>query len=116
MGHTYVLRAGEEFEETVIVYVTDETAEVHDLECRIVVDAVVEAEEDDDGSVDYLAVEFTDDLYTQDDAGNVYYCGEISRNFEDGVLDNLDGSFLAGKDPSRLSSTPSSKLREISPQ
>lgn len=93
--HTYVLRAGEDFEEIVIVYVTDETAEVNGHDCRIVVDAVVVAEEDD-GKVDYEAEEFTDDLYAQDTMGNVYYCGEVSRNFEDGILDNLDGSFRSG--------------------
>lgn len=96
IGHTYVLRAGEEFEETVIVFVTDETAEVNGHECRIVVDAVVEVEEDEAGEIDYTAAEFTDDLYLQDLVGNVYYCGEISRNFEDGILDNLDGSFRSG--------------------
>lgn len=96
IGHTYVLRAGEEFEETVIVHVTDETAEVNGHECRIVVDAAVEAEIDEEDEVDYLALEFTDDLYLQDTVGNVYYCGEVSRNFEDEILDNLDGSFRSG--------------------
>lgn len=98
IGHTYVLRTGAEFEETVIVFVTDETAEVNGQECRIVVDAVVEAEEDETGKVDYTAVEFTDDLYLQDLLGNVYYCGEIARNFEDGILADLDGSFRSGVD------------------
>jgi hypothetical protein len=28
----------------------------------------------------------------------VYYCGEIARNYEDGVLVDLDGSFEAGRD------------------
>ena len=97
IGHTFVLRVVEdgEVEETVVVYVTDETAEVNGHECRIVVDAGV-SEEDDEGEVDYEAEEFTDDLYLQDINGAVYYCGEISRNFEDGILDNLDGSFRSG--------------------
>lgn len=97
VGHTYVLKAGADFEETVIVHVSDETVEVQGQKCRLVVDAVVEAETDENGLVDYKAAEFTDDLYAQDSTGNVYYCGEISRNFENGILDNLDGSFLAGK-------------------
>lgn len=96
-GHTYVLRAGEEGEETVIVHVTDEVRDILGVACRIVVDAVVE-ESIEDGEAEYEAVEVTDDWFAQDVAGNVYYCGEIARNFEDGVLRDLDGSFEAGLD------------------
>jgi hypothetical protein len=97
VGRTFVLRAGEEGEETVVVYVTDETAEVNGHDCRIVVDAAVEEEfDEEEGEVDYEPAEFTDDLYLQDTNGDVYYCGEVSRNFEDGILDNLDGSFRSG--------------------
>ena len=102
VGHTYVLRAGEDFEEIVVVTVTDETREAEGYDgaevlCRTVVDAVVvEEEDDDDGGVDYEAVEITDDEYAQDVDGNVYYCGEVSRNFEDGYLSDLDGSFFSG--------------------
>ena len=92
-GITYVLRAGEDFEETIVVHVTDEVHEVLGVDCRIVVDIVLLLE---DG--EYVAVEATDDLYAQADNGDVYYCGEVSRNYEDGLLDNLDGSFLAGLD------------------
>lgn len=111
VGHTYVLRAGEDledFEETVIVHVTDEVREVEreggdPVKCRVVVDAVM-VYEDDEWEVD----ELTDDYFAQADVGNpldddgnlvdsnVYYCGEISRNYEDGYLDNLDGSFFSG--------------------
>ncbi len=96
-GHTYVLRAGEEGEETVVVHVTGETREIQGVLCRVVVDAVVEAEEDEiSGEIDYLPVEITDDWFAQDIDGNVYYCGEVSRNYEDGVLVDLDGSFQSG--------------------
>ena len=39
-----------------------------------------------------------DDWFAQDAQTNVYYCGELARNFEDGVLRDLDGSFEAGLD------------------
>ena len=98
-GHTYVLRAGEEGEEIVIVHVTDETLEIQGVECRVVLDVAVEAGEDDEGvEVDYDPLEVTDDWFAQSDVGDVYYCGEISREFEDELLDSLDGSFRAGKD------------------
>jgi hypothetical protein len=96
-GHTYVLRAGEEGEETVVVHVTDESREILGAHCRVVLDVVVEADSED-GEVTYEAVEVTDDWFAQDEPGNVYYCGEISRNFEDGLLRDIDGSFEAGLD------------------
>lgn len=104
VGHTYVLRAGEDFEETVIVHVTDEVREVEreegldPVQCRVVVDAVMVRE---DG--EWVVDELTDDYFAQADVGNpmdvesnVYYCGEISRNYEDDYLNNLDGSFFSG--------------------
>ncbi len=98
-GHTYVLRTGEDGEETVIVNATDEIREIRGVDCRMVVDAVVVAEEDNEGGgTDYVPVEVTDDWFAQDDQRNVYYCGEISRNFEDGQLVDLDGSFEAGQE------------------
>jgi hypothetical protein len=98
-GHTFVLRAGDEGEEIVVVHVTDETLEIQGVECRVVLDVAVEAEEDEEGvGVEYEALEVTDDWFAQSDVGDVYYCGEISREFEDGLLDSLDGSFRAGKE------------------
>lgn len=98
-GHTAVLRAGEEGEETVIIHVTEETREIQGVFCRVVVDIALEIEVDEmDGSVDYLPLEVTDDWFAQDVEANVYYCGEISRNFEDGLLTDIDGSFEAGQD------------------
>lgn len=95
-GHTYVLRDGPE---TIVVHVTGETRDFLGVACRVVVDAVMVAETDPvDGSLAYVPLEVTDDWFAQDTTGNVYYCGEQVRNYEDGVLNNLDGSFEAGKE------------------
>jgi hypothetical protein len=96
-GHTEVMRAGEEGEELVVVTVTGETRMIRDVECRVVVDAAVEASSEE-GAVEYEPVELTDDWYAQDTVGNVYYCGELSREYEDGVLRSLGGSFEAGRE------------------
>lgn len=96
-GHTYLLRAGEDGEETVVVHVTDESREILGVLCRVVLDIVFETEEEE-GEVEYETVEVTDDWFAQDTVGNVYYCGEVARNFEDGILRDLDGSFEAGID------------------
>lgn len=97
-GHTFVLKAGEESEETVVVHATEETREILGVECRVVVDIVVEESDEGGGVYEYEAVEVTDDWFAQDSMSNVYYCGEIARNYEDGVLRDLDGSFEAGLD------------------
>jgi hypothetical protein len=95
-GHTHVLRAGEGFEEIVVVHVTDDTREILGQPCRVVVDAVLLVEEDPPGVFEYEAVEVTDDFFAQTDDEDVIYCGEVSREFEDGILRSLDGSFEAG--------------------
>lgn len=92
-GHTYVARAGEDFEETIVVTVTDEVREILGVNCRIVVDIVLLEE---DGELE--AVEVTDDYYAQALNDDVHYCGEVARNFENGALADLDGSFEAGRD------------------
>jgi hypothetical protein len=92
-GHTFVTRGGEDFEETIVVTVTDQVREILGVNCRIVVDAVLLQE---DG--EWQAVEITDDYYAQALNGDIHYCGEVSRNFEDGALVDLDGSFEAGRD------------------
>lgn len=96
-GHTYVLRAGEDEEELVVVHVTDDTQEVLGVACRVVVDIVFEVSEDE-GEVEYEVVEATDDLFAINTSGDIHYCGEVSRNFDDGILRDLDGSFEAGLD------------------
>jgi len=103
-GHSYVAQVtggedddGNPIEETVVVTVTDETITVledeDDLEsgvvCRLVVDIVL---------VDGEPIEVTDDYYAQAVNGDVHYCGEVARNYEDGAIVDFDGSFLVGED------------------
>ena len=45
-----------------------------------------------------VLIEDTLDWLAQHRNGDVYYFGEIVKNFENGLLANLDGSFEAGKD------------------
>ena len=49
-------------------------------------------------SEDGELVEDTTDWFAQHIDGSVWYFGEIARNFEDGELTDLDGSFKAGVD------------------
>lgn len=48
--------------------------------------------------LDGVLIEDTIDWLAQQTNGDVRYFGEIVKNFEDGLLANLDGSFEAGKD------------------
>ncbi len=115
-GTTQIIRAGEALEEWVIQYVTTDTEEVDGVICRTVVDLEFAPDEPDDEEelpepggfdrqndiiVDGVAleiVEYTDDWYAQDVDGNLWYCGELSREFENGDIASLDGSFKAGED------------------
>ncbi|MGH8606479.1 MAG: hypothetical protein ACREX9_03370, partial [Gammaproteobacteria bacterium] len=51
----------------------------------------------DVATLDGVVIEDTIDWLAQDVSGEVWYFGEIVKNFEDGLLANLDGSFEAGK-------------------
>lgn len=95
-GHTFVLGSNDG-EEMVVVHVTDESREILGAKCRVVLDLVFEVS-DDGGEIEYEIVESTDDWFAQTSNGDVVYCGEIARNFEDGILRDLDGSFEAGID------------------
>jgi len=99
-GRTLVLRAGEEdnWEETVVIHVSDDTREVNGVPCRVVWDVAVEVVMEDDG-LDYEPVEVTQDWFAQSGgAGDVYYCGENSLDYEDDVVASVDGSFESGVD------------------
>lgn len=85
-GNVWVYEDGDE---TITVTVTDMVVEIDGVDCITVTDVVEE-----DGET----IEFTDDWYAQDVDGNVWYCGELSRNFEDGMLVDLEGSFRQGED------------------
>ncbi len=93
-GHTFVLSAGDG-EETIVVYTTDRVRKILGVPCRVIVDIVVETSIEH-GQAEYEAVEVTDDWMAQRSNGDVIYCGELARNYEDGVLRDLDGSFEAG--------------------
>jgi len=84
-------------DEIIEVVVTNDTKLIEGITCIVVVDTALE---------DDVAVEITDDWFAQDLAGNVWYCGEISENFEefDGdeteepELVDIDGSWKAGRE------------------
>jgi len=99
-GTTMVSRVGLQGEEIDVVFVTDMIREISGQQCRIVADVAVE-EEEENGEFEYIASEATDDSYAQDVNGDVYYCGEISRGFEDGILRELEGSFESGVDSAK---------------
>ncbi|MFO7597172.1 MAG: hypothetical protein R6W92_12630 [Desulfocurvibacter africanus] len=88
---------GEEVTETITVTVTQDTKLIEGVTCIVVNDVVME-----DGQV----IEDTDDWYAQDVAGNVWYFGEVARNFEsfegddpeEPELVDLEGSWKAGRD------------------
>ena len=82
--------------ETIIVTVTHETREIQGVETTVVRDTVYEGLPDPEGNPTGDRIEDTDDYYALASNCDVWYFGEVSRSFEDGYLDNLDGSFIAG--------------------
>lgn len=76
-------------DETITVTVLEETREIMGIEAIVVRDVVEEESE---------LVEDTFDWYAQDISGNVWYMGELSRNYEDGELADIEGSWEAGVD------------------
>lgn len=83
-----------ELAEHVFVEVPAETTEILGVNCIVVRDRVWEIDEEDEETL----VEDTFDWYGQDLDGNVWYMGEIAKNFEDGELVDLEGSWKAGRD------------------
>jgi len=91
---------GEEVTETITVTVTDKVKMIQGILCVVVQDT---AEEDEE------IVESTDDWFAQDVDGNVWYCGEISQNFEffdgdepeEAELVDIDGSWKSGREDAR---------------
>jgi len=80
--------------ERILVEVLDDTKEILGVNCIIVRDRVWEI--DEEGEEDLI--EDTDDWYAQDMDGNVWYFGEISKEFEDGELVGIEGSWTSGVD------------------
>ena len=74
----------------VVVTVTRKTKLIaNGVTARVVHDVVTE---------DGKPVEVTDDWYAQDRAGNVWYLGEDTAEYENGVVVSREGSFEAGVD------------------
>jgi len=77
-------------QQRVVVTVTERTKRIaNGVEARVVRDVVTE-----DGAF----VEVTDDWYAQDSAGNVWYMGEDTTEYENGKPVSTAGSFEAGVD------------------
>ena len=74
----------------VVVTVTNRTKLIaNGVRARVVRDVVTEAGK---------PVEKTDDWYAQDEAGNIWYLGEFTQEFENGKPVSTAGSFEAGVD------------------
>ena len=73
----------------VVVTVTDRTKVIDGVETRVVHDVV---------STHGVAVEKTFDWYAQDSAGNIWYFGEDTTEYEHGKPASNAGSFEAGVD------------------
>jgi hypothetical protein len=74
----------------VVVIVSTETKKIaNGVTARVVRDTVTE-----DGEL----IEDTFDWYAQDDAGNVWYLGEDTVEFEGGEISSREGAWEAGKD------------------
>lgn len=88
----YEVTEGGEVTETIEVRVTTETREVAGVVTTVVHDVVTDAS----GEV----IEDTYDWYAQDAMGNVWYFGEDTTAYDDGVS-STDGSWEAGVDGAR---------------
>jgi hypothetical protein len=74
----------------VVVTVTNKTKRIaNGITARVVHDVVTERGK---------PVEVTDDWYAQDEAGNVWYLGEHTTEYENGKPTTTEGSFEAGVD------------------
>lgn len=85
-GTQYVYQGGEE---TIEVTVTDDTKQILGVTTIVVRDVV---------SVGSEIIEDTYDWYAQDKAGNVWYFGEDTKEYEDGQVVSTEGSWEAGVD------------------
>jgi hypothetical protein len=91
-GNQWVYREteGDGTELRVDVRVTDRIKKIaNGVEARVVRDVVTE---------DGVPVEVTDDWYAQDSAGNIWYLGEDTTEYENGEPVSKEGSFEAGVD------------------
>ncbi len=75
--------------EHVVVTVTHDTKEILGITTTVVHDQV---------TVDGAVTEDTTDWYAQDAAGNVWYMGEQTAEYENGVVTSTEGTWEAGVD------------------
>jgi hypothetical protein len=85
-GSRWVFREGPQ---RVEITVTNDTKKIEGITTRVVRDVVTE-----DGKL----VEDTHDWYAQDSAGNVWYMGEATTEYEKGKPKTTEGSWEAGVD------------------
>lgn len=74
---------------SVVVTVTNDTKTIIGIEARVVHDVLTEG-----GQI----TEDTYDWYAQDSAGNLWYLGEDTKEYENGKLKTTEGSWQAGVD------------------
>ena len=92
VGSRWVYRetAPDGTKQRVVVTVTDKTKQIaNGITARVVHDVVTEKGK---------PVEVTDDWYAQDKAGNIWYLGEFTTEYENGKPTTTSGSFEAGVD------------------
>jgi hypothetical protein len=85
-GTIYVYRGGEE---TIEITVTYDTKEILGVNTIVVHDVV---------TVNSEVIEDTYDWYAQDTEGNLWYFGEDTKEYENGVVVSTEGSWEAGVD------------------
>lgn len=73
--------------ETIAVAVTSETREILGVTCLVIRDTV---------RLDGEIIEDTEDWYAQDRSGNVWYFGENTAEYENGLIVSIDGAWEAG--------------------
>jgi hypothetical protein len=91
MKWVYEGQVADGFEHTEVV-VTGDTREILGVTCLVVRDTTL---------LDGELSEDTLDFFAQDDADNVWYFGEESKSYEDGLLVDIEGSWLAGRDDAK---------------
>jgi len=98
-------------DEVIVVEVLEDTMEIDGVTCAVVRDVVYEVGEDDGDDEDSIVedddempgdpVEDTLDWFAQDKDGNIWYFGEISLNYEDGQIGDIEGSWKTGEEGAR---------------
>jgi hypothetical protein len=88
-GSMWVYRGTEGGEpERIEVTVTNDTKKIDGVTSRVVSDVVTGS----DGQL----IEKTSDFYAQDSAGNIWYMGEDTKEYENGKVSSTEGSWLSG--------------------